>query len=316
MIKANALTRNYSDIVAVHEVSFEIAEKEIVALLGHNGAGKTTLLKMISGCLEPTSGNVELDGLDMSSNRKLMQQLIGFLPEDCPLYKEMLVLEYLDFIGDLRGVKPTEKAERISYAVAKTSLKEVTHNLVGTLSRGYRQRLGVAQALLNNPRLLVLDEPTNGLDPSQILDMRALIREIAQSSTVILSTHNLQEVQAISDRAIILDKGRVVMDAKLSELQKTSRLEIITNADMEGFQSVLAGLENLKISDSATLGTTYQYVVDSANDDESTETAAIVTSAMLEKGFKLYGIRPIVRDLETIFASIIGGNVETNEHAN
>jgi ABC-2 type transport system ATP-binding protein len=313
VIKANALTRTYGDVVALRDVTFEIKDHEIVALLGHNGAGKTTLLKMLTGCLEPTSGSIEFDGLNMSLQRREIQRHIGFLPEDCPLYDEMLVIEYLDLFSDLRGVEPRDKARRITYAVTKTSLQEKTLNLISTLSRGYRQRLGVAQALLNSPRLLILDEPTNGLDPSQNLEMRAFIRELAETCTVLLSTHNLQDVQAISHRVIVLDKGSVALDAKLIDLQQTSRLEILTNADEEGFQKVLSGLklEKLKISDSAKSETAHRYLIDTEDAHISVETTASITEALVDKGFKLYGVKPIIRDLEAIFAEI---SVVSPEH--
>ncbi len=315
MIKANALSRSYGDVVAVNEVSFEIDRNEIVALLGHNGAGKSTLMKMISGCLEPTSGSVEFSGLDMSSNRKEIQRLIGFLAEDCPLYDEMLVIEYLDFIADLRGVKRGEKSQRINYAVTKTALKEVVGNLVSTLSRGYRQRLGIAQALLNSPSLLILDEPMSGLDPSQNIEMRVFIRELAKTCTVLLSTHNLADVQAVSERVIILNSGIITLDAKLADLQKTSSLEILTNADDESFQSILLGLglENLKTFNCAMSETNHKYIFDTGTADISSEIAAAVTAALVDKGFKLYGARPIIRDLESIFAGTTADNVDRVE---
>jgi ABC-2 type transport system ATP-binding protein len=311
VIKANALTRTYGDLIAVSEVSFEIGKNEIVALLGQNGAGKSTLMKMITGCLEPTSGSVEFNGLNMSSNRKEIQQFIGFLSEDCPLYNEMQVIEYLDFIADLRGVKPGEKSHHITYAVTKMSLQDVTGKLISTLSRGYRQRLGMAQTLLNSPSLLVLDEPMNGLDPSQNIEMREFIRELAKTSTVLLSTHNLQDVQAVSERVIILNKGSITLDAKLADLQTTSTLEVLTNADEESFQAILIGLglENLKTTECVMLETMRKYIFDTGSANSSSEIAASLTSLLVAKGFRIYGARPIIRDLESIFADTTIDNV-------
>ena len=208
MIRVDALTRTYGDLTAVDQVSFEIGTGEIVGLLGHNGAGKTTIMKMLTGYLEPTGGSIEIDGLDINTERQAVQQRIGYLPENDPLYYEMTVIDYLDYAATLHGVPDAERFDRIREAIVKTELSSRATDTIGTLSRGFCQRVGVAQAILHHPRLLILDEPTNGLDPTQVQHMRDLIRVLAEHATVILSTHILQEVQAVCSRVIIIHDGR------------------------------------------------------------------------------------------------------------
>src|SRR5688572_7309142 len=172
-------------------------------------------MKMLTGYLEPTSGLIEIDGLDIRTNRETVQRKIGYLPENCPVYPEMTVIDYLDYAATLQGIAENERPRRVREAIIKTALQEKAAQPISTLSRGYRQRTGVAQALLHNPDILILDEPTNGLDPTQIQHMRDLIRSLTKQSTVIISTHILQEVQAICDRVIIIRNGRVALDARM-----------------------------------------------------------------------------------------------------
>ncbi|MBZ0190009.1 MAG: ABC transporter ATP-binding protein, partial [Candidatus Obscuribacterales bacterium] len=216
MIKTEALTRTYETVKAVDNVSFEIAHGQIVGLLGHNGAGKTTIMKMITGFIEPSSGSIEIDGLKIDSDREQIQKKIGYLPENCPLYPEMNVIDFLDYAANLKGLSETKKTDAIRTAIHKTNLGTVAEKQVNTLSRGYRQRLGVAQAILNEPKILILDEPTNGLDPSQIQEMRNLIKDLARNATLVISTHILQEVQATCDRVILIKKGVVAVDASMT----------------------------------------------------------------------------------------------------
>ncbi|MCI5121887.1 MAG: ABC transporter ATP-binding protein, partial [Candidatus Electrothrix sp. AUS4] len=187
MIKVEHLTRKYGDFTAVDKVSFEIGQGEIVGLLGHNGAGKTTIMKMMTGYLEPTEGSIIVDGLDVGKDRRKIQKKIGYLPENCPVYPEMTVLDYLEYSATLHGVAAQDRPALIREAVARTALEAKATKQLATLSRGYRQRTGVAQAILHKPDILILDEPTNGLDPTQIQHMRTLIADLAKTSTVIIS---------------------------------------------------------------------------------------------------------------------------------
>jgi ABC-2 type transport system ATP-binding protein len=306
MIKANALTRLYGDALAVDKVSFEIGPREIVGLLGHNGAGKTTIMKMITGFLEPSSGEVTVEGLDTVTERAAVQKLLGYLPENCPLYPEMSVLEYLEYAASLRGVPEDKKWQRIGFAIEKTKLASVAQKSINQLSRGFRQRLGVAQAVLNEPRLLILDEPTNGLDPSQILEMRSLIRELAETATIVISTHIMQEVQAVCSRVIIINAGKVAMDANLKELQSADRIYVVFNKEMKNLESLLANGGDCKVISYKKSDEQHSYIL-KPNKLPASDAVPIVTRLLVENGAGIYAIHPVVRDLETIFGEITLG---------
>jgi gliding motility-associated transport system ATP-binding protein len=307
MIKVDALSRMYGHLAAVDNVSFEIGTGEIVGLLGHNGAGKTTIMKMLTGYLEPTGGSILIDGLDISAAREAVQRIIGYLPENDPLYSEMTVIDYLDYAAALHGITPDERVQRIRDAIDKTALADKATNTIATLSRGYRQRVGVAQAILHHPKLLILDEPTNGLDPTQVQQMRELIRSLARQATVILSTHILHEVQAICDRVIIVRNGRKALDATMQELRAGKRLLVSLNAApeqaIERFNAINAvqSVEQVSARDAG-----YRYALDLNNQSELDETAATVAALVISAGWKLYALQPESRDLETIFAEISG----------
>ena len=214
MIEVRELSRSYGGLQAVSGVSFDIDHGEIVGLLGHNGAGKTTIMKMLTGYLEPSSGSIRIDGLDLAEQRRAVQRRVGYLPENCPLYPEQTVLDALEYQAVLHGIPNSERPAAIRQAVGRTALQAKAGALVATLSRGYRQRLGVAQAILHGPKILILDEPTNGLDPTQIQHMRGLIQELARDATVIVSTHVLQEVEAVCSRVLIMSGGRLALDSE------------------------------------------------------------------------------------------------------
>ena len=305
MIRVEALTRTYGDLTAVDQVSFEIGQGEIVGLLGHNGAGKTTIMKMLTGYLEPTSGSIEIDGLDITTQREAVQQRIGYLPENDPLYPEMTVIDYLDYAASLHGVTEAERPARIREAIRKTELTAKATDAIGTLSRGYRQRVGVAQAILHQPRLLILDEPTNGLDPTQVQHMRELIRSLAEQATVILSTHILQEVQAICDRVIIIRNGAKALDATMEELQAGKRLLVAVDAAPEQAVEPLkavAGVTSVEWIEPRGPG--HRYLLDLDEVDDPAEAAPEVASRIASEGWKLYTLHPERRNLEEIFGEI------------
>lgn len=310
MITAETLSRTYGSVTAVDSVSFEIGHGEIVGLLGHNGAGKTTIMKMLTGYLEPSSGTARVDDLDVSNDRAAVQQQIGYLPENCPLYPEMLVVEHLEYATSLKGVPNDKVVEQIRYAVAKTKLADVALQPVSTLSRGYRQRLGVAQAILSSPKILILDEPTNGLDPSQILEMRALIKELSNTATVLVSTHILQEVQAVCDRVIIINRGKKALDAKMSELRTANRLSVITNLAPAAAASIFNEVVKLKVLSHEEENDRHTYILELAgngSDPAIDEAIAKVAKVLVEKGHKIFAIQPQIRDLETVFGEITAG---------
>ena len=238
MIQVEHLTRRYGDLMAVDDVSFHIGHGEIVGLLGHNGAGKTTIMKMMTGFLEPTSGSIRIDNLEIGDDTRAIQQRIGYLPENCPVYPEMTVIDYLDYQATLHGMADHEPSTAIARVIRRTALQEKAARTIQTLSRGYRQRVGVAQAILHQPNIVILDEPTNGLDPTQILQMRELIRELAKTATVIVSTHILQEVQAVCDRVLILRAGQLVVDSRKDEELYASKADVYLIIFMPSMETV------------------------------------------------------------------------------
>ena len=297
MITATKLNRSYGDTIAISDVNFQITSGEIVGLLGHNGAGKTTIMKMLTGFLEPTSGEIDIDGLSMIDEPLEAQKRIGYLPENCPVWPDMSVVEYLEFNLGLRGIARKESAKLIKSAINRTSLHSKATEKISTLSRGFRQRVGVAQALLHDPDILILDEPTNGLDPTQIRQMRALIKELAQTATVIISTHVLQEVQAVCERVLVMRSGQLRLDSTLEELQQEQWLRVrAENADSHALGE-LASVKN--VIEQGTDGAIRELRIE-AEIVDAPEIAALLVS----KGARLHSLTPITRDLETVFAEI------------
>jgi ABC-2 type transport system ATP-binding protein len=304
MITISNLTRRYGDFAAVDDVSFTIPRGEVVGLLGPNGAGKTTIMKMLTGFLEPTSGSIRVGDLAIGPDTAAIQRRIGYLPENCPGWPEMTVIEFLEYQAVLHDTPAEQRAQAVATAIRRTELRDKATQPIQTLSRGYRQRVGVAQAILHKPDIVILDEPTNGLDPTQILHMRALIRELSQSATVIVSTHILQEVQAVCERVLILRAGRMAVDSRLDELQRDTRLLITLDRDIEAVRPVLAAVDGVRVvtvidaAPGAAAGQ-YRYAL------QATETAApAVAAAALRAGFGLYELTREQRTLETVFAEV------------
>lgn len=221
MIEAQNLTRRYGDFTAVHDISFSLADGEIVGMLGPNGAGKTTTIRMITGFLPPTSGKVTVAGKDLVDAPHAARRQLGYLPENVALYNEMRVEEYLAYRARLEGLGRAEAREGIGQALDRCLLSDVRRQIIGTLSKGYRQRVGLATAILHKPRVLVLDEPTVGLDPKQIIAIRELIRELGRERTLLLSTHILPEVELLCNRVMIIDRGRIVAEGTPESLRDT-----------------------------------------------------------------------------------------------
>ncbi|MBO3700153.1 gliding motility-associated ABC transporter ATP-binding subunit GldA [Roseivirga sp. E12] len=250
-IKVNQLTKVYGSQKAVNDISFEVSPGDILGFLGPNGAGKSTTMKIATGFIPPSSGIVEVAGLDVTKEPINARKQIGYLPEQNPLYLDMYVHEYLAFIGDLHGLKGQALKQRISEMVALCGLTVEQNKKIGTLSKGYRQRVGLAQALIHDPSVLILDEPTTGLDPNQLVEIRNLIKEISRDKTVILSTHIMQEVKALCNRVIIIDKGNIVANdtvENLTESQQVLRVELQAPVDameFEAFGSVQSVGENI-----------------------------------------------------------------------
>ncbi|MFW0837545.1 MAG: ATP-binding cassette domain-containing protein [Candidatus Komeilibacteria bacterium] len=276
MIRITKLKKYYGDIKAVDKISLEIKQGEVLGFLGPNGAGKTTTMKILTGFMAPTSGEIKVDDLDILDDSLAIRARMGYLPENNPLYEDMKVYEYLQFVGRLRGLYKTKLRERIKKMVKVCGLEKVLRQTIGELSKGYRQRVGLAQAMLHDPDILVLDEPTSGLDPNQIVEIRQLIKEVGKAKTVILCTHILQEVQATCDRVVIMNNGRLVaegtpqeltsqaagkdqmyvkikgpVDEVTAALHKLANIESISMADKEaddiiGYQLVIAGQHDIR----------------------------------------------------------------------
>jgi ABC-2 type transport system ATP-binding protein len=233
MIRVENLTKEYGAFRAVDQVTFNVRRGEVLGFLGPNGAGKSTTMKMLTCFLAPTAGTANVAGHDVFDESLEVRKRLGYLPEDTPLYKDMSVLEYLEFAAEMRGMTPNKSAARIKEVGGRCGLSDVAGKLVGELSKGYRQRLGLAQAILHDPDILVLDEPTSGLDPNQIVEIRRLIKELGQEKTVILSTHILPEVQATCSRILIISGGKLVADdtpEALRAREKGSRYRVVVES--------------------------------------------------------------------------------------
>jgi len=221
MIKIKNLTKYYGDLCAVDHVSFDVKKGEILALLGPNGAGKTTIYRIITGYLRPTSGSVEVMNYDIHNHMIEIKSKIGYLPESAPIYKDMLVYDYLDFVANIRGIQKEKKIGHIKELSNLCGLNEVMHMNIDELSKGYRQRVGIAHALMGNPEILILDEPTAGLDPNQIVETREIIKRIGKKKTIIYSTHILSEAESTCDRIVIINEGKIVADDSLDGLRES-----------------------------------------------------------------------------------------------
>ena len=302
MIEVRNLSRSYGTLKAVSEVSFDIGHGEIVGLLGHNGAGKTTIMKMLTGYLEPSGGTIRIDGLALAEHRREVQRRVGYLPENCPLYPEMTVLDSLQYQAVLHGLPTGERPAAIRRAVERTALEAKASAQVATLSRGYRQRLGVALAILHSPKILILDEPTTGLDPTQIQHMRELIQELARDATVIVSTHILQEVEAVCQRVLIMSGGRLALDSDLNAVGRSPRLLVTLDRPAAEAQPLLAAIPGVSAATLLDSDSAYHRFALTLPDAQTA--APGVARAVAERGWDLFALEPERRDLEALFRAI------------
>lgn len=249
MIQLQNLVKDYGNLRAVDHINFQINDGEILGFLGPNGAGKSTTLKMITCFLSPSKGNIIVEDYNVLDNSQDVRKLIGYLPENNPLYLEMTVYDYLSFVAEIREIKNFKK--RFKEVIEQCGLFGVVHKPIHTLSKGFRQRVGLAQAILHDPKILILDEPTTGLDPNQIVEIRELIKELGKEKTLIISSHILQEVQAVCDRIIIINKGKIVADGSTEELksdfQNKTKLELILEAPEEELRTISENIEDVTV---------------------------------------------------------------------
>ena len=305
MLEVENLSRRYGNFVAVNQVSFVINPGEIVGLLGHNGAGKTTIMKMLSGYLEPNGGKIVIDGVDIDSDPKNVQRGLGYLPENLPVYPEMTVADYLDYAAELKGLAGEAKTAEIRRAIQATEIEEKLLAPIATLSRGFKQRVGVAQAILGKPKLLILDEPTNGLDPTQTDHMRALIQEIAKEATVILSTHIMQEVDAICDRVLILRGGELAIDEKLQTLRESNRLLLTTSLTETTARPLLNAIDGIKeLRCDQREGAINSYTLVLGDNADRLKVAASVAKTIVTADESLFQLQVEHRSLETLFREV------------
>ena len=296
MLEVKNLSRSYGEFIAVDDVSFSIGSGEIVGLLGHNGAGKTTIMKMLTGYIEPSSGSVSIGGRLVEQEAQAVQAELGYLPENLPVYPEMSVIDYLDYAATMRGLTAALRPKAVAQAIAATELGERAGSAIATLSRGFRQRVGVAQAIVHDPKYVILDEPTNGLDPGQTQQMRELIRRLSATATVILSTHIMQEVSAVCSRAIILRRGSLVLDKKMDQLNARGAILLNTSAAEGDVRRAVGGLT----AGVERTGTGFRLLTPDTSDTH----CAAVSAALFAQGIDVASFVVETHDLEALFAAV------------
>lgn len=299
MIEVENLSKAYGDVQALRDVTFKVAPGEIVGLLGPNGAGKTTIIKILTGFLQPDEGVVAVDGMDVLSHKEEVQASIGYLPENAPLYPELSVQSYLKLMADLRRIPPEEQPARLSAALRATGLVERRVQSIGTLSKGFRQRVGLAQAILHQPKLLILDEPSVGLDPTQIIEIRHLIRRLSQHSTILFSTHILSEVEALCDRVIIVMNGQVRADARLADLAESNDAIVVLESKQEDATATLRALPGVRSVEALEADGGHMALRVQGKRDSDLCPAIFAVAA--QKQWPLRELRPDRRTLEGVF---------------
>ena len=250
MIQVKNLTKYYSDLCAVDQINLDIQQKEILGLLGPNGAGKTTIMRMLTGFLQPTAGSIHVKDYSIDEHPLEIKKILGYLPESAPLYHDMLVYDYLNYVADIRGISKDRKMKRIRKLADLCGINEVMHQPIDVLSKGYKQRVGLAHAMMNDPEILVLDEPTSGLDPNQIVEIRQIIKQIGKEKTIILSTHILSEAEATCDRVVIINQGKIVADGSTESLKESAvdKKDIhlsLQNASFQSVESLLSAIDGV-----------------------------------------------------------------------
>lgn len=297
-VQVKNLVKLFANQTAVDDISFEVNPGEIVGFLGPNGAGKSTTMKIITGYLPPTAGSVQVCNLDVMDKSSQIKRFIGYLPEHNPLYLDMYVHEYLGFVGRIHGLKGKKLRDRISRMILLCGLDQEQNKMISSLSKGYKQRVGLAQALLHDPEVLILDEPTTGLDPNQIIEIRNLIKDISQKKTVIFSTHIMQEVQALCTRAIIINKGKIVADDKIDKLKKmvapaaTRIIVEFTNPVDKAILMTIDGVDSVEVIEDRI----FSLAVNSSED-----LRPVISKFAVDNNLSLVGLKQEEGSMEEIF---------------
>ncbi len=311
MIKVEGLTKRYARNIAVDNISFEVEKGQVVGFLGPNGAGKTTTMRVLTCFMPPTSGTASVAGFDVQQSPMEVKRRIGYLPETPPLYPDMEVVEYLDFVGRIKGLSPADLPKRIDEVSEKCAIGDVQKKLIGKLSKGYRQRVGLAQAILHNPDVLILDEPTSGLDPHQIIETRDLIKGLAGAHTIILSTHILPEVEQICQKVIIIAKGKVVATDTVENLtsrlrgSETVAVEVIATdaAAVQARLEQVAGVSRVMHKESKD--DRLHFTVESL---EGRHIRPALARSVIEAGWNLNELHGMALSLEEIFLELTASN--------
>jgi ABC-2 type transport system ATP-binding protein len=312
-IEAKDLSKNYGAVRALDRVSFTIEEGEVIGLLGPNGAGKTTLMKVLTGYLQPDEGSAQVRGVDVVDDPLGVQAKIGYLPENAPLYGEMTVQEYLQMMAAMRGIEPADQRRLLSDAIHATGLADYLVRPIGKLSKGYRQRVGIAQAILHRPKILILDEPTTGLDPTQIVEIRNLIKSLAADATVLLSTHILSEVEATCERVLVIMQGRLRTYAELGKLRASNAAVVAIEDSASGVKETLAAISGVSSVDPA------EAAVDGFRrwrvTSERADLCPAVFEALRDKKWKVAELRSDAKTLEKVFRELAETPIDVVETA-
>lgn len=312
MIEVRDLSKDYGPHRAIHSLNFTVNKGDVVGFLGPNGAGKSTTMKIITGFMAPSGGSAKIAGFDVFESPLEVKKRIGYLPETPPVYTDMLVEDYLAYVARLKKVEKSKVKPSVAAAIAKTNLGEVRHRLIGHLSKGFRQRVGIAQAIVSNPEILVLDEPTVGLDPKQMHEIRELIKELKGQHTIILSTHILSEVQATCEKAIIINKGRIVAEdtiANLATLEKgQSRLFVRLRREAQDLPKALSDIDGVLGCEAGASSREWRISVKG-----NEEIVDAVSNRLVNKGYGLLEFSPTKIDLEDVFLKLTYGQAQGGE---
>ena len=318
MIAVSHLTKYYGDFLAVNDLSFEIGERAVYGFLGPNGAGKSTTMNMMTGCLSPTGGTVKIGGFDILEQPEQAKRLIGYLPEQPPLYLNETPREYLHFVGEAKGLRGKQLRAEMDEAIRSAGIEDVQDRLIGTLSKGYRQRVGIAQALLGNPQVIILDEPTVGLDPIQIIEIRDFIKELGKTRTVILSSHILSEVQAVCEQVLIIAKGRLVAFDKPENLEQlltgSAGVSFQVEASQEAAQEILSRAEGISHYDIACENGVCSVTAALSQNATAKAVCGQLTLAFAAKGLPVFEMKTQQASLEDVFLELT--EADRKEEAN
>ncbi len=308
MIEINNLVKRYGDKKAVNGISFTVNDDEVLGFLGPNGAGKSTTMNIITGYLSSTSGTVKVNGHDILEEPELAKKEIGYLPENPPLYNDMTVAEYLDFVCDLKGVSRDKRKKQLERIVSLVRISEVYNRLIGNLSKGYKQRVGIAQAMVGNPSILILDEPTVGLDPNQIIEIRKLIKSLAKSHSIIISSHILSEIQEVADRVVIINKGKVAAVDTISDLSKRlsgqSKLLLTFKGPLKEGLAKIRALPGVQSATPRLTDNTMSQLEISIVNDNSADVRTSIFYLMAKESWPILEFRSLDPSLEEVFLNI------------